>query len=107
MMRLDFEGFVHGVLPALQASAIAAKTCTMLADCGDLELEDGERALGVASSVASARAHPHMPWRRKTTSPLRSSGGSGSPNAAMRSFSYCAMTLDGVAERSSVMAAVT
>ena len=34
-------------------------------------------------AAASARAHPHMPRRRKSASPLRASGGSASPSAAI------------------------
>ena len=44
--------------------------------------------------VATARAHPHMPRRRKSSSPARASGGSASPRAAPRRVSYC-VTTDG------------
>ena len=43
---------------------------------------------------SALRAHPHMPRRRKSISPLRASGGSASPSTAARSVSYCATTLD-------------
>src|SRR5262252_10315675 len=44
--------------------------------------------------VATARAHPHMPRRRKSSSPVRASGGSASPRAAARKASYCVTTMD-------------
>src|SRR5512139_1938700 len=56
------------------------------------ELEEEVRA-GCAdrSAIVSARAHPHMPRRRKSPSPLRASTGSGSPSAALRKVSYRAV----------------
>src|ERR1700733_14314498 len=48
-----------------------------------------------AHMVATARAHPHMPRRRKSSSPVRASGGSASPRTARRRASYCATTMDG------------
>ena len=46
-----------------------------------------EAGSNLAGSTDSARAHPHMPRRRKTTSPLRASGGNASPSMAERSLS--------------------
>jgi hypothetical protein len=43
---------------------------------------------GGALAATSARAHPHIPRRRKSTRPLRASSGNASPSAAMRSVSY-------------------
>src|SRR5436305_4814688 len=47
-----------------------------------------------AHMVASARAHPLMPRRRKSSSPVRASGGSASPRTTPRKASYCATTMD-------------
>src|ERR1051325_71492 len=49
---------------------------------------------GGAHIVATARAHPHIPRRRNSSSPVRTSGGSASPRAAARRASYCATTMD-------------
>src|SRR3954447_2148023 len=47
-----------------------------------------------AHMVATARAHPHIPPRRKSSSPVRALGGSASPRTAPRRASYCATTMD-------------
>src|SRR6201988_714853 len=44
--------------------------------------------------MGTARAHPLMPRRRKSSSPVRASGGSASPRTAPRRASYCATTMD-------------
>ena len=44
--------------------------------------------------LAPARAHPHMPRRRKSISPYRASTGNASPRAALRRVSYCVTTVD-------------
>lgn len=54
----------------------------------------GSQTGGGALAAASARAHPHIPRRRKSTRPLRASGGNASPSAAMRSVSYRDATTD-------------
>ena len=46
--------------------------------------------------VATARAQPHMPVRRKSISPARASGGNASPRAAARRVSYCVTAMDGL-----------
>src|ERR1700758_5299292 len=47
----------------------------------------------LAPAIAMARAQPHMPRRRKSMSPLRASGGSTWPSAALRRVSYWATML--------------
>ena len=46
-----------------------------------------ETGSNLAGSTDSMHAHLHMPRWRKTTSPLRASGGSASPSMAERSLS--------------------
>src|SRR3954447_21326518 len=61
-----------------------------------------ERCAGIGSCrtlpTTRVRAQPHMPRRRKSIRPLRASGGSASPSAAMRRVSYWATTVDAPAE---------
>src|ERR1700752_473472 len=47
----------------------------------------------LALAIAMDRAQPHMPRRRKSRSPLRASGGSAWPSAALRRVSYWATML--------------
>src|SRR5437867_6201908 len=71
---------------------------TPLYSSGALQFDDGERVgCGNALVVAIARAHPHMPRWRQSISPLRASGGSASPMAALRRVSYCVTTIAGSA----------
>src|ERR1700689_2758897 len=53
---------------------------------------NGGKQLGccdmLAPAITMARAHPHMPRRRKSMSPLRASSGSACPSAARRRVSY-------------------
>ena len=70
--------------------------------CGSDGLDDGTR-VGCGGALAVARAHPHMPRRSKSKSPLRASGGSGSPSMALRKLSYCAATAGNSAEHFSAM----
>src|SRR5690606_28941281 len=61
---------------------------------GALQLDDGGRVdCGNGLVDATARTHPHIPRRRKSTSPRRDSDGSGSPMAAARRISYCVTIL--------------
>src|SRR5215831_1827340 len=61
---------------------------------------DGRELAGrsMAPLVANARAHPHMPRRRKSIRPARASGGNASPRADLRSVSYCVTAMDNSAE---------
>jgi hypothetical protein len=86
-----------------------AANILMTASCpqGSIELEQEART-GGSGAACMARAHPHMPWRRNRQSPLRASGGSGSPKAALRKVSYWAMIeAASSAERSSVLPDLT
>src|SRR5580692_1304685 len=75
---------------------MAARICTT-ARCSSGTVQLGGREIVGrcgAHMVATARAHPHIPRQRKSSSPVRTSGGSASPRAAPHRASYCATTMD-------------
>lgn len=67
----------------------------MLWSQGEADLKAGGD-IGICRGVvtASVFAHAHMPRQRKSASPVRDSGGSALPSAAMRSVSYWEMMAD-------------
>src|SRR5581483_483579 len=76
--------------------ARAAKMCTT-ALCSSGIFQFGGRepdGRGGALIVATARAHPLMPRRRKSSSPVRASGGRAPPRTAPRKASYCITSTD-------------
>jgi hypothetical protein len=92
VMRLDFEVCIHGDLrSSLEPMAIDARrrTTQLLPSCvNGKPAGDGDACScdGRGASVR-ARAHPHIPRRRKSVRPLRASGGRPSPKAAARNAS--------------------